>query len=235
MGKMVRVIEKLQLELDIQGGIIIIDLWSDEKQADRKLTEVRSYPFSFLVRSFLPPEKASTGNSSINSEDEGINIQDVDTLLSEVAAILRQWSLYSQFIASKYRGCCHSPNSLRPQTNANQFLEISNPHTPEATPLAVPDVLVGSNLQRKVSDKLIPPHNLMSTFFLRGSIGDMVGVVTRVNYNLREVFGKTMQILMVANMEEDEWEELRAEEGEDGMSWVLSEEEKKRARDLVRG
>jgi hypothetical protein len=66
-------------------------------------------------------------------------------------------------------------------------------------------------------------------------IGDMVGVVTRVNYNLREVFGKTMQILMVANMEEDEWEELRAEEGEDGMSWVLSEVEKKRARDLVRG
>lgn len=40
---------------------------------------------------------------------------------------------------------------------------------------------------------------------------------------------------MVANMEEDEWEELRAEEGEDGMSWVLGEEEKKRARDLVRG
>jgi hypothetical protein len=66
-------------------------------------------------------------------------------------------------------------------------------------------------------------------------IGDMVGVVTRVNYNLRGVFGKTMQILMVANMEEDEWEELRAEEGEDGMSWVLSEVEKKRARDLVRG
>jgi hypothetical protein len=88
MGKMVRVIEKLQLEADIQGGIII-DLWSDEKQVDRKVTKVRSYPFSFLVRSFLPPQKASTGNSSINSEDEGINIKDVDTLLSEVAAILR--------------------------------------------------------------------------------------------------------------------------------------------------
>jgi hypothetical protein len=71
------------------SGGIIIDLWSDEKQVDRKLTEVRSYPFSFLVRSFLPPQKASTGNSSINSEDEGINIKDVDTLLSEVAAILR--------------------------------------------------------------------------------------------------------------------------------------------------
>jgi hypothetical protein len=28
----------------------------------------------------------------------------------------------------------------------------------------------GSNLQRKVSDKLILPYNLMSTFFLRGSI-----------------------------------------------------------------
>lgn len=65
----------------------------------------------------------------------------------------------------------------------------------------------------------------------------IAGVVSRGNYAVREVFGRTMQILMVANMEEDEWEELTSaaeEGGEDGMVWVLTEEERKRARTIVK-
>ncbi len=42
--KMVRVIEKLQMRADIQGGIIL-DSWSDKRGADRKLTAMKSYPF----------------------------------------------------------------------------------------------------------------------------------------------------------------------------------------------
>jgi len=38
---------------------------------------------------------------------------------------------------------------------------------------------------------------------------------------------------MVANMEEDEWEELTAEE-DGGIEWVLSEDERRKARNLVR-
>lgn len=66
----------------------------------------------------------------------------------------------------------------------------------------------------------------------------IVGVVSKGgNYAVREAFARMTQILTVANMEEEEWEEINdGLAGEDGgMQWVLSEEERRRARNLVRG
>lgn len=114
-GKMVRVIERLQAEADVQGGIIV-DTWSDERGIDRKLTDVKSYPFSFLVQSFLPqPPRVGTprmnspavgaGNNPRESEDEGVNMKEVDGLLSEIAVMLGRWSLYTRFLAGKCRVC----------------------------------------------------------------------------------------------------------------------------------
>jgi hypothetical protein len=113
-GKMVKVIERLQMEADVQGGIIL-DSWSDERVVDRKLTDVKSYPFSFLVQSVLPLQRGITGTPRVNSpalgsgsntearnsEDEGVNMKEVDALLSEIAVMLGRWSLYSRFIAGK--------------------------------------------------------------------------------------------------------------------------------------
>lgn len=112
-GKMVKVIERLQMEADVQGGIIL-DSWSDDRGVDRKLTDVKSYPFSFLVQSFLPQQKGMAGISRVNSpavgggtndprnsEDEGVNMKEVDGLLNEIAVMLGRWSLYSRFIAGK--------------------------------------------------------------------------------------------------------------------------------------
>lgn len=65
----------------------------------------------------------------------------------------------------------------------------------------------------------------------------IVGVVSKGgNYAVREAFAKMTQILTVANMEEEEWEEINdgVEGGDGGMQWVLSEEERRRARNLVR-
>ncbi|KAG7438411.1 Conserved oligomeric Golgi complex subunit 4 [Fusarium oxysporum f. sp. raphani] len=157
-GKMVRVIERLQMEADVQGGIIV-DTWSDERGIDRKLTDVRSYPFSFLVQSFLPqPPRGGTprvnspaigvGNNPRESEDEGVNMREVDGLLSEIAVMLGRWSLYTRFLAGKCK----------------------NPDTPDEAPLVIPDVLVKSNLYRKVSTKLTSPYNVMTTFFFRRSV-----------------------------------------------------------------
>lgn len=66
--------------------------------------------------------------------------------------------------------------------------------------------------------------------------GGIVAAISRGNYAVREVFGRTAQILMVANMEDEEWEELAGEEAgmEAGMEWVLSEDERRRARSIVR-
>ena len=136
-GKMVQVIQKLKLEADVYGGIIL-DTWSGERGVDRKLMDIRSYPFSFLVRTFLPPPKiiraqrvnspalGSGSNNTDNSEDEGIDGKEVDTLLGEIAAMLGQWSLYLQFIARK-RKVCHKfrfypPTSfLSPKVNTDGF------------------------------------------------------------------------------------------------------------------
>lgn len=69
----------------------------------------------------------------------------------------------------------------------------------------------------------------------------IIGTISKGNYAVREVFGRTLQILMVANMEDEEWEELivtdgaaGGEDGEDGMLWVLSEDERRKARTIVR-
>ena len=112
-GRMVKVIERLQLEADVQGGIVL-DTWSDERNVDRKLTDIRSYAFTFLVQSFLPaqsarsstpragsPVKKGSAAESLSREDEGVNMKEIDSILSEIAIMLGRWSLYSNFIATK--------------------------------------------------------------------------------------------------------------------------------------
>ncbi|UKZ85779.1 uncharacterized protein TrAFT101_001625 [Trichoderma asperellum] len=156
-GKMVRVIERIQMEADVQGGIIL-DTWSDERGVDKKLTDVKSYPFSFLVQSFLPqPPRggiprlnspaAGLGNNPRNSEDEGVNMKEVDGLLHEISVMLAQWSFYTRFISAK-----------------------SMDAIDEDVPLKLAELLIKSKLYSKVSSKLISPYNVMSTFFFRRSV-----------------------------------------------------------------
>jgi hypothetical protein len=124
VGKMVRVIERLQMEADVQGGIIL-DSWSDDRTVDRRLTDVKSYPFSFLVQSFLPQQRGFGGtprvnspalnaqvNDARNSEDEGVNMREVDGLLVEIAAMLEKWSVYSRFLAGKCTVCSSIDDGL---------------------------------------------------------------------------------------------------------------------------
>lgn len=102
--KMNRVIERLQLEADVQGGIVL-DTWSDERHIDRKLMDVKSYAFTFLVQSFLPPQRTTTPRSNspatrdVTAEDEGVDMKEIDGLLNEMAIMLNRWSLYSRFLA----------------------------------------------------------------------------------------------------------------------------------------
>ncbi|KAG5977156.1 hypothetical protein E4U55_007016 [Claviceps digitariae] len=157
VGKMVRVIERLQMEADVQGGIIL-DTWSDERGLDRKITDVKSYPFSFLVQSVLSSQAPRSGTPRLNSpsvggndprssEDEGVNMKEVDGLLSEIAVMLGRWSLYTRFLSGK----CMVAND-------------------EQASLVLPELLVKSNLYRKVSAKLTTPYNVMTTFFFRRSV-----------------------------------------------------------------
>jgi hypothetical protein len=174
-GRMVKVIERLQIEADVQGGIVL-DTWSDERNVDRRLTDVKSYPFSFLVQSFLPAQRSS-GISRTNSpavgggtdgrlsEDEGVDMKEVDGLLSEMAIMLGRWSLYSRFLGGKCRVSSQGAVLLRAISKIFQ-----DPAESPDGPLLMPDLLAKSALTRKISARLTTPFNVMTTFFFRRSV-----------------------------------------------------------------
>ncbi|KAI4722940.1 golgi transport complex subunit Cog4 [Aureobasidium sp. EXF-10727] len=148
-GSMAKVIERLQAEADTQGGIVL-DAWADERSLARKIKDVKSYAFSFLVQSFLPSQKSNAQRSqspasSRASEDEGVNMKEVDALLSETAMMLSRWALYTRFVATK----------IHPGVEEH---------------IAMPDLLANSRLHKKIADALIEPFNTMSTFFFRRSV-----------------------------------------------------------------
>ncbi|KAL5332591.1 COG4 transport protein-domain-containing protein [Aspergillus crustosus] len=148
--KMNRVIERLQLEADVQGGIIL-DTWSDERHIDRKLMDIKSYAFTFLVQSFFPPQRTATSQSSSPAnqdgagEDEGVDMKEIDGLLNEMAVMLGRWSLYTRFLSET----C----SLNDEDKYK-----------------LPQFLTESTLSRKIGDRLISPFNSMTTFFFRRSV-----------------------------------------------------------------
>jgi hypothetical protein len=138
-GSMVKVIERLQTEADVQGGIIM-DTWADDRNIDRKLTDIKSYAFTFLVQSFLPAQRGSGGTPRANSpaigrpgtpagrtsEDEGVDMKEIDGLLNEMGVMLGRWSLYIRFLAEK---CKVTPLST---TLSNTDRHRSPPHRPKS-------------------------------------------------------------------------------------------------------
>ncbi|PBP15647.1 COG4 transporter [Diplocarpon rosae] len=174
-GKMVKVIERLQVEADVQGGIVL-DMWSDERGVDRRLTDVKSYPFSFLVHSFLPTQKnmgisrttspaVGGGTNGRVSEDEGVDMKEIDGLLNETAMMLGRWSMYSRFLAGKCRVSPSRAVLLQAISKISQ-----DPGDSPEEPLSMPDLLLKSALGRKISSRLITPFNIMTTFFFRRSV-----------------------------------------------------------------
>jgi hypothetical protein len=166
-GSMAKVIERLQAEADTQGGIVL-DAWADERSLARKINDVKSYAFSFLVQSFLPAQKSSTARSSSPassraSEDESVNMKEIDALLSETAMMLSRWALYTRFVATKIHVSLDSLTVLEVE-----LLTSSKPGVEEH--ITMPDLLANSRLHKKIADALIEPFNTMSTFFFRRSV-----------------------------------------------------------------
>jgi hypothetical protein len=158
-GKMTRVTERLQVEADVQGGIIL-DTWADERRIDRQLTEIKSYAYTFLVQSFLPVQRGISGTPRANSpanmpdrsnEDDGVEMKAVDALLNEMAVMLGRWSLYTRFLVGK----CAKPQ------------EAADSGSSDST---MPKFLLNSSLMKKITDRLITPFNTMTTFFFRRSV-----------------------------------------------------------------
>lgn len=148
--KMNRVIERLQLEADVQGGIVL-DTWGDERHVDRKLTDIKSYAFTFLVQSFLPtqrpggPRSHSPARVATGGEDEGVDMKEIDGLLNEMGIMLGRWSLYCRFLA-----------------------DACNPESEQRYTL--PQFLQDSTLTKKIHARVATPFTTMTTFFVRRSV-----------------------------------------------------------------
>ncbi|KAK6348575.1 hypothetical protein TWF718_006363 [Orbilia javanica] len=167
-GRMVKVIDKLQIEVDTQGGIVIDSFW-EERNIQRKLSDIKSYAFSFLVQSFLATPSVSTATprsssprpgtlgASRNSEDDSVDVKEIDSHLNEIAVMLSRWSLYSRFIA---RRCLPPPTE--PPTSPSDS-------APEA-PLILPPVIKKSALSARIDAKLSTTFEIMTTFFFRRSV-----------------------------------------------------------------
>nr|POE93370.1 conserved oligomeric golgi complex subunit 4 [Quercus suber] len=156
VGSMTKVIERIQVEADVQGGLIL-DTWSEERRVGRRLTDVKSYPFNFLVQSFISHQKPSVGTPRSGSpapgsghivDDEAVDMREIDSLLNESAIMLGRWSLYTRFLADKTR------------TEVDDL----------PARLTMPSFITHSTLQKKISDLLIEPFNTMATFFFRRSV-----------------------------------------------------------------
>ena len=171
VGSMTKVIERIQVEADVQGGIIL-DTWAEERRVARRLTDVKSYPFNFLVQSFLPATKASALGSTPRSgspapgaaanrasEDDAVDMKEVDALLNESAMMLGRWSLYSRFLGTKTMPATE-------ETPVTPGVDQSS----KAPLLHMPTFLTNSTLYKKTTGHLIEPFNLLSTFFIRRSV-----------------------------------------------------------------
>lgn len=112
IGTMIKVMQRLHSEADVQGGIIL-DTWSEERSVDRKLTDVKSYPYSFLLQSFMATQRSNaparvnspvvsaTANGRVSQDEEGVDMKEVDQVLNEMGTMLGRWSLYLRFISSR--------------------------------------------------------------------------------------------------------------------------------------
>ncbi|KAA8574121.1 hypothetical protein EYC84_005643 [Monilinia fructicola] len=82
--------------------------------------------------------------------------------------------------------------------------------------------------------------NALGATRMERDYGGIVGVIARGGkYGLRDVFARVLQVAMVVNMDEEEWEAVNVEgeglgEEEVEMVWVLNVEERNRARGMIR-
>ena len=168
--KMGRVIERLQIEADVQGGIIL-DTWGDERHVDRKLMDIKSYAFTFLVQSFLPAQRPgptrsqSPATGAGATDEEGVDMKEIDGILNEMAIMLGRWSLYCRFLADT---CNVSTLSLLFFLKTNNSQSSDDENTEKS--FALPKFLQESSLAQKINDRLVSPFNAMTTFFFRRSV-----------------------------------------------------------------
>ncbi|ORY84227.1 COG4 transport protein-domain-containing protein, partial [Protomyces lactucae-debilis] len=135
-----RVLARIQEECDKQG-ILILTTMMDDRQITKRISEIKSYSFSFLVQSFLP--QASSAMASQAPEEREVDSRQLDALLTEISVILARWSLFLSF----------STNLATPDTAAK-----------------ADSFLTQNVLGKLLATKIQPWYELMEGYFMRRSV-----------------------------------------------------------------
>lgn len=165
---MVWVIDKIQDEADLQGGIAIDTFW-DENRVEKLLSDVRAYAYNYLVSTFSLGGSGTMGGSSqgtrsrVNSpapgtagsaresiDEQGTDLKSVGSVVNEMSIMLNRWSLYRRFLQTRWGSVADGES--------------------EKGPTDVDRIIAESGFARKVSTLLAPGFETFSTFVLRRSV-----------------------------------------------------------------
>lgn len=92
---MTQIVEKVQIEIDTQSGLII-DTWWDERRLDRVLSEVKSYSYPALAAHLIQT------NQDQPESFETADLATASQILAELTTMLNRWALYRSFIEERW-------------------------------------------------------------------------------------------------------------------------------------
>lgn len=202
-GKMCPVIDRIQNEADSQGGLLLDTFW-DERRIDKLVDDVKNYAFPYLVSSFMTASSRMLGSSSIiggggasrsgspsvesnggggssggsvprMSEDEGVDLKAVATLVNEISMMLNRWGLYKKFLSLRWvnpqeKTKPHDTTNVTTNGNTNIFHDPNIIAGQQQQHLTIPSVIGQSALTRKFTLKISPALTTLSTFVMRRSV-----------------------------------------------------------------
>ncbi|ODQ65527.1 COG4-domain-containing protein, partial [Nadsonia fulvescens var. elongata DSM 6958] len=184
-GRMLYVIDKIQDQADLQGGLIIDTFW-DQRGLDRILNDIRNYAFPYLVKSFTVAASGGTvtghvgpsrtGTPMLNDDEFGVTtpmannaedaqyLKSIGGLINETTVMLNRWMLYCKFLALHWPE--YAGDKANNTDNDNKFNNNNN----DSITLIIPKLIKESNYAKKISTKLAPFYDTLMTFFFRRSV-----------------------------------------------------------------
>ncbi|CAI5756453.1 unnamed protein product [Candida verbasci] len=146
------VINKIQKEIDLQIGVIS-DTFYDVRRIDKCFQDINLYNFPILSKRLNEEIEVE------EYEDDFLQIREIGDILSELSAILQNWSLYCKFITMRY------------------FQD-------DKTKLLLPELIAKSNFTKKINEKLLPSFETLYKFYFRRSLEKSISIEELPNLEL---------------------------------------------------
>ncbi|KAI8821159.1 COG4 transport protein-domain-containing protein [Fimicolochytrium jonesii] len=163
-GKMLRVIQRLQREADIQGSIIL-NAFSERRQLQRKLADVAKYEASL--------RKKPSATAPQVSLDTLVEPRDVDTVLNELALISQKARIFDRFLHVRAEGEALKVRETPVTTSTDWTSSLDGEG----------DGLVKVSKLDELSQQLMSDYVSLEEYFIRRSVEKAMSIDTLDNPN----------------------------------------------------